>query len=257
MARRIVVPAELLAVMCPGEVMLGRRESHYVRNVLRLRRGDAVILMDGQGAEGYGEVRRLDEECVAVELTEFGRAAAQESDLHLTLVLALPRGQRWDVALQKATELGVSRVWPVYTRRTQLRVPAEKVGERVERWQRIAQEAARQSGRAIAPQICVPEPLGTVLDALSHEKEIDLQLVAYVEAAGHASEAGLEDLLSSSRARNVVLLVGPEGGFDPAEIDLCAQYGFHAVSLGPRTLRCETAAIVMVALVQYRLGDLG
>ena len=257
MARRVVVPAELLAVMCPGEVALGRRESHYVRNVLRLRRGDAVILMDGQGAEGYGVVSRLDDEAVSVDLTEFGRSAAHESPLHVTLLLALPRGQRWDVALQKATELGVDRVWPVYTRRTQLRIPPDKVGERHERWLRIAQEAARQSGREVAPDICVPEPLGTVLDTLENERDVDLQLVAYVDAAGHAAEAGLEDLLSSSRARKVVLLVGPEGGFEPAEIDLCARYGFHAVGLGPRTLRCETAAIVMVALVQYRLGDLG
>lgn len=256
MARRIVVPAELLAVMCPGEVSLGRRESHYVRNVLRLRRGDAVILMDGQGTVGYGEVRNLEDECVTVDLTEFGRSTAHESPLHLTLLLALPRGQRWDVALQKATELGVDRVWPVYTRRTQLRVPPDKVHERLARWGRIAQEAARQSGRSVAPEICIPEPLGTVLDALDHEKETDLQLVAYVGAETHPAQADLEDLLASSAARRVVVLVGPEGGFEQAEIDLCARFGFHAVGLGPRTLRCETAAIVISALVQYRLGDL-
>ena len=242
--------------MCPGEVALGRRESHYIRKVLRLRRGDEVILMDGQGAVANGEVRRLDEECVTVELTAFGRAAAEESPLFVTLLLALPRGQRWDVAVQKATELGVDRVWPVYTRRTQLRIPPDKLPERLERWERIAGEAARQCGRSVAPQICSPEPLGTVLDSLDSEPDIDLQLVAYEGAAGHAAAAGLEDLLSNSRARNVVILVGPEGGFEPEEIDMCAQYGFHVVSLGPRTLRCETAAIVMVALVQYRLGDL-
>lgn len=256
MTRRIVVPADVLCVMSPGDVVLGRRESHYVRNVLRLDRGDDVVLMDGLGMFAHGKVREWQGDQAIVYLSEFGQSTAHESPLRITLLVGLPRGQRWDFALQKATELGVHRIWPVYTKRTELRIPEDRLDDRLDRWERIAAEAARQCGRSEAPQIGAPDKLEAALDLLSYERDVDLQIVAWEAAHNHPANTDIEILLSGSTARNVVLLVGPEGGLETSEVDLCTKHGFHAVSLGPRTLRCETAVIVLTTLVQYRLGDL-
>lgn len=254
--RRIVVSSDILSVMSPGEVSLRRRESHYVRHVLRLREGDEVELIDGRGSMGRGRVASTEGECVQVYLSEFGRSSALESPLEVDLWMGLPRGNRWDLVLQKSTELGVTRIQALYTSRGEVKIPENKVGERVERWSRIATEAARQCGRAVAPEIAAPRSLKQALIELSQVKGVDLQLMAWEEERQHHEERALETALASSGARRVVLLVGPEGGLSQAEARDCTLAGFVPVSLGPRVLRAETAAVVFTALVQYRLGDM-
>ena len=256
--RRIVVPADLLAVMSPGEVTLGRRESHYVRHVLRMTVGDDVELMDGLGTSGHGHISALDDCGVRVELTEFGQASAMESPLKLTLIMGMPKGPRWDFIVQKTTELGIDRLLPAYTKHGEVRIPPEKTAARAHRWTRIATEAARQSGRSVAPEIDIPRPLDQLLELLSHEPDIDLKLMAWESLAGKPNRKLGEALLATgARPSHVILLVGPEGGFAPEEAALAAEHGFTAVSLGPRILRAETAAMAMTTLLQHILGDMG
>lgn len=269
--RRIVVPGELLEIMSPGEVTLGHRESHYARDVLRLKAGDEVTLMDAQGMSGQGHIASLGADGVVVHLQEFGVASAQESPLRVTLVASLPKGAKWDLVIQKTTELGVDRLMPVYTRRSDVRIPRDRLEKRLARWNRIAQEAARQCGRSVAPTIVAPQSLAEALPQLKRE-DADLMLLAWVSMADHSMEPGassehhhsvrsskgLDDALTSlaARAEHVVIAVGPEGGFEDAEAQACIQHGFKAVGLGPRILRAETAAITLTALVQHRLGDM-
>jgi 16S rRNA (uracil1498-N3)-methyltransferase len=158
--------------------------------------------------------------------------------------------------LQKSTELGVTRIQPLYTSRGEVKVPENKVSERLERWRRITTEAARQCGRAVAPELAAPLPLKQALVDLSQVRGVDLQLMAWEEERQNHEERALETALSSSGARRVVLLVGPEGGLSQREAQDCTLAGFLPVSLGPRVLRAETAAMVFTALVQYRLGDM-
>ncbi len=256
--RRIVVPSDVLAVMSPGEVVLGRRESHYARDVLRMGIGDEVTLIDGVGMTGRGRITGVDKAGVRVFLNEFGKASALESPLRLTLLMSLPKGDKWELIIQKTTELGIDRLWPLYTSRTEVRVPESKVDERCARWSRIAAEAARQCGRSMAPEVGAPMALGDALGLLAQEPGVDLKLVAW-EGLAAVSRRGLDEVLmvTQSTPKDVVILVGGEGGLEDSEVSRCVERGFVGVSLGPRILRAETAAIAFVALLQHRLGDIG
>ncbi len=253
--RRIVVASDTLSVMSPGEVTLTRRESHYARNVLRLHKGDQVELLDGRGLVARGEIVALDPEGVTVFLREFGHANASESGLSITLMMGLPRGERWDQVVQKTTELGVHRLMPLYTESVEIKIPPERLAKRLERWNRIASEAARQCGRAQAPEILAPQTLAQGMRAVAEDVNIDVRLVAWEEARG--KERALESILGPVSISHVAVLIGPEGGLRNAEIQLSKRHGFMVFGMGPRILRAETAAIVAVAMLQYRLGDLG
>ena len=251
MSRRVVIAPEVLA-QCPGEIELPEEASHYICRVLRLRPGDKVELIDGQGGASQAEICGEEDGRVSVRAGDCVRSMTNESPLEITLLVGLPKGQRWGLALEKSTELGVTRLWPVYTRFGQVQVPDRKVEQRIQRWSRIASGAARQSERALSPEVFAP---GALADVLVKIDEYDaLKLVAY---AGAAAQHSLGSVLEGQSAQHVVGLVGPEGGFHADEIALCQRHGFQVVSLGPRVLRCETAAMVLTALIQHRLGDLG
>ena len=255
--RRIVVPSEVLSVMSPGVVELGRRETHYGRDVLRLKVGDEVTLIDGFGLIGMGRVVSTKKTGLEVDLVEFGKTTARESALQISLLVGLPRGSRWDFILQKATELGVDRIVPVYTSHSQVRVPVNKVEQRCERWARIAAEAARQCGRTIAPDIGHPKPLEVALGLLSAEPDIDLRLLAWEELSQRPPGSILDFHGGKIIApRHVALLVGPEGGLTKAEVELCVKNGFQTIGLGPRILRVETACLVLTAYIQHWFGDM-
>lgn len=255
--RRIVVPSDVLAVMSPGEVTLGRRESHYARDVLRLKVGDEVTLIDGVGMTGHGRITAMDKAGVQVFLNEFGKSSALESPLKMTLLVGLPKGTRWELIIQKTTELGVDRIWPIYTHHSDVRIPADRLEQRLDRWTRIAAEAARQCGRALAPDLSLPRPLHEALGLLSQEQEVDLRLVAWEGLTHQADHPDLDEIIGGvTNPKHAVLFVGPEGGLARDEVERCRKHGFEVVGLGPRILRVETAALVFVTLIQHRLGDM-
>jgi 16S rRNA (uracil1498-N3)-methyltransferase len=255
--RRIVVSSEVLQIMSPGEVTLARRESHYARHVLRLGVGDEVELLDGRGSRGRGRIRAMEGDVVRVELSEFGQCRESESALSIMLLMGMPKANHWEFILQKTTELGVDQLWPVYTERSEVRVPPDKLDERLERWGRICAESTKQCGRSRAPELLAPVELKVALETLQRDQSLDLQLVAWEKEPSRPGERALEAMLGGRDVHRVVLFVGPEGGLTQAEVQQAALAGFQVVSLGPRILRTETAAIVLTALVQYRLGDLG
>lgn len=254
--RRIVVPSKVINIMSPGAITLSRRESHYARNVLRLKEGDQVELLDGRGLVARGTIRGMHEGGVEVYLQEFGQSQTLESELQIHLLMGLPRSNRWELIIQKTTELGITHLWPVYTDRCEIKIPDNKLKGRMERWQKIASEAARQCGRSRSPEIAAPTVLREALLRVQRDPFIDLQLVAWEEEST-AEERTLDTILSTSGARNVAYLIGPEGGLTTTEIERCKEAEFHVVGMGPRVLRTETAAITLCALLQYRLGDIG
>lgn len=234
--------------------MLSEEESRHLRDVLRLREGDEAYVFDGEGREFACVVAETGGRRERARLEVRGRAEAPspESPLELTLAVALLKGEKFDLVVQKATELGVSRVSPVLTKRADVRPrDAEGGSKRVERWRRLALEAAKQSGRARVPAVDTPVDFGDVLKAPpSHGSP----RVLFAERGG----VGLDALSAASapRARAVVALVGPEGGWDDEEIELSRAHGWSVVTLGGRTLRAETAAVVVCALLQNLFGDL-
>jgi 16S rRNA (uracil1498-N3)-methyltransferase len=238
---RVFLPPELLA---GASVTIAGEAQHYLTRVLRLERGDTLVVFDGQGTEIDARV-----EATGGRETTLALGARREVRLTtaaITLLQAVPRGERMELVVQKATELGVARICPVVTSRSVVQPGADG---RLRRWRTIAQEASRQCGRADIPVIDEPRPLG---DALVEQAEAPgLRLVVWESAVG----APLRRALAGDE-RAITLLIGPEGGLSAAEAGAAVTAGFRAVGLGARILRSETAAIVAVALVQAAVGGL-
>lgn len=233
--------------------MLSAEESRHLRDVLRLRAGEEAYVFDGEGREFS---------CVVVEdggrkglasLQVRGRAEppSLESPLELTLAVALLKGEKFDLVVQKATELGVARVEPVLTARSDVRPrDARDTERRAERWRRLALEASKQSGRARAPAV---QDLQTFEQLVARESVEGAARLLFSERGG----AALGHVVSeAARPASVVALVGPEGGWDDQELSHARAHGWTLVTLGGRTLRAETAAITVCALLQHAFGDL-
>jgi 16S rRNA (uracil1498-N3)-methyltransferase len=214
---------------------------HYLRDVLRLGPGAAVEVFDGRGGAWDATV------LAGYQDLSLGAArAVPAAAASVWLLVALAKGEKLDLIVQKATELGVARVAPFAAARSVVRLEPQKGEERARRWRRIAAEAARQCGRADVPEIDAPASLEQAL------AEIPPGFGAFLFHPGGAPLAGA----APSPADGYAAVVGPEGGLADAERAACARAGAREVSLGPRVLRAETAAIVAIALLQARFGDL-
>jgi 16S rRNA (uracil1498-N3)-methyltransferase len=233
------------------QVRLTSDEARHLREVLRLKPGDKVYVFDGEGKEFLCAVQTAAREFADLEVLEEVDPARSESPLKLLLAVALLKGEKFDLAVQKATELGVRQIIPLVTRHSDIRLRDEGDAlKRVVRWQRIAIEAAKQSGRAFVPQITPPLTLANLLDdPLAPES---LQLLF--------SERGGESLATATAAesdiQSVTAMVGSEGGWSDEEIELARAAGAKVVTLGGRVLRAETAAIAVTTLLQHLYGDL-
>jgi 16S rRNA (uracil1498-N3)-methyltransferase len=252
--RRFYAPPTAFAHDGAG-VVLSAEESRHLRDVLRLRAGDEAFVFDGEGREFACSVedaggRRQG----AARLSVRGEAEPlrPESPLELALAVGLLKGEKFDLVVQKATELGAARVVPVVTQRADVRLRDERdAAARVERWRRLALEAAKQSGRARLPLVAPPAPF---IDFVSSPpREGGLRLL-FAERGGR----GLDEAVGARTEppTSVDALVGPEGGWDDAELDAARRHGWLLVTLGGRTLRAETAALAVAALIQHRFGDL-
>jgi 16S rRNA (uracil1498-N3)-methyltransferase len=242
-ARRLYVPGERLA---GSHVTLMGPEHRHVSRVLRARPGETLTLFDGAGGEVAAEVVRVERD--ETELRLGARRAVAGPAVAITLLAAVPRGPRMDFLVQKTAELGVARIVPVLTERSVARPEAE-AGRRA-RWEKIAQEAARQCGRADVPAV---DPPLSLMAALALPGLPRRRLALYEGERGRS----LRVALGGGEPAPTALLVGPEGGFAASELTAAAAAGFESVGLGDRILRVETAAIVAVALVAEASGMLG
>jgi 16S rRNA (uracil1498-N3)-methyltransferase len=235
-------------------VVLSAEESRHLRDVLRLRAGEEVYVFDGEGREFACVIAEAGGRGGAASLEVRGESEppSPESPLELTLAVALLKGEKFDLVVQKATELGASRVEPVVTARADVRPRDERDSERrVERWRRLALEASKQSGRARVPAVEHPQTFDRLVSRAAREGETRL---LFSERGG----AGLGSLSGELKTRPsaLVALVGPEGGWDEEELSLARAHGWTLVTLGGRTLRAETAAVTVCALLQHIFGDL-
>ena len=233
-------------------VRLSAEEARHARNVLRLQRGDEVYVFNGEGREYRCVIAQIDRESAELDLIEQVEPAGPESPLYLTLAVALLKGEKFDLVVQKAAELGASRIVPVVTARADIRIrDADDSRRRVMRWQRIALEAAKQSGRARLMEVSEPVAFDSLIMNPAHDGELRLM---FAERAG----TSFDELLTSlhSRSAKLIALVGSEGGWTNEEIGVALDAGWKIVTLGGRILRAETAAIVVAALLQHRFGDL-
>lgn len=243
--RRFYAPADAFSV---DHVTLAADEARHLRDVLRLVPGDEIHVFDGDGREFQCVIEESRRDWARVRVSAEVSPAKPESPLDLTLAIALLKGEKFDLVVQKATELGVARIRPVITERADVRLREDQDAKRLTRWQRIALEAAKQSGRARVPEIAKPISFTSLIETTSPNNS---RLLMFSERDGES----LTDM-SPPPLAPVIGLVGSEGGWADEEIGLARAGGWGIVTLGGRVLRAETAAIAVVVLLQHRFGDL-
>lgn len=224
-------------------------DAHHIQHVLRKQAGDLFVVVDPTGCVARARLRRFGEQFVEADLVE-RLLWDTEAPIEVTLAQCLPKGDKMDWIVQKAVELGVQAVQPVISEHCVVKYDDKKKVLRKEKWQKIAEEAAKQCGRTMLPEILPIVSLRALLENLPSD------VVCILCYEGKAPQR-LKPLLKRSNAKRYLILVGPEGGFSKAEAVACEEHGAVAATLGPRILRAETAAVAAVAMVLYERGDLG
>ncbi|SIR48422.1 16S rRNA (uracil(1498)-N(3))-methyltransferase [Pseudomonas sp. A214] len=224
-----------------GAHELPEAQAHYIGRVLRMAEGDAVQVFDGSGQEFRGTLAEVGKKRVLVQLNE-QFAGQVESPLRIHLGQGLSRGERMDWAIQKATELGVNEITPIFSERCEVRLKDERADKRLLHWRQVAISACEQCGRSTVPVIHPPLLLADWLKQTDAELKLVLHPVA-------------EPLVSHARPSSLAFLIGPEGGLSDAEVEQAKTAGYHAARLGPRVLRTETAPVVALAVAQQLWGD--
>lgn len=238
-APRLHVAADFIV---GGDVVLPEGPARHLALVLRMREGEAVTLFDGAGREARAVLVESGRKRVVarIEALEAGRG---ESPLAVHLGQAISKGDRMDYAIQKAVELGVAAITPLYTEHGDVRLKGDREAKKLAHWQAVAASACEQCGRATLPPVRPPMTLAEWLA----ERDEALRLVLHPGAGG---------ALEGDRPAGAAVLIGPEGGLADDEVEAARAAGFAPLSLGPRILRTETAPVVALALLQHRFGDL-
>jgi 16S rRNA (uracil1498-N3)-methyltransferase len=227
------------------DITLPAQAGEHVARVLRMEAGAPVVLFSGDDGMEYDAVLASVGKREVVASVGEGRQVANESPLSLTLAQGVARGEKMDFIIQKATELGVTRIVPILTERSEVKLDAARAEKRLVHWRAVAASACEQSGRARVPAIDAAQPLGAWLAALAEGGPMRLALLP--EGSKRPNELALADA--------AILAIGPEGGFGERDRAALAGAGFTGLRLGPRILRTETAGLAAIAALQALYGD--
>ena len=217
----------------------------HIKRVLRMREGDTLEMCDSSGYDYLAKICEIGEQGIFLEILEKSKCET-EPPIKVTLFQGIPKAGKMDYIIQKTTELGISEITPCTLSRCVVKLDGDK---KIKRWQKISEEAAKQSGRGIIPKINEPVSLKEAIEEL---KKFDLAFVPYeCEEENHLRDI----LLSKEEVKTVGFMIGPEGGFEKHEIDLLIENGITPISLGRRILRTETAGEAVLSMVMYEIGD--
>lgn len=235
----------------PETITVEGENYNHIKNVLRLKKDDSIVICDGLGTDYSGYIEDFGQGIVKVKIIKTERNKT-EPPVKVTLYQGLPKADKMEYIIQKSVELGIARIVPVITGRTIVKLDGAKDSEKkTSRWQKIASEAAKQCNRGIIPSVELPI---TFKVALNSVKESGFNLIPYE----NEQEVTLSSSLTkASGNRDISFFIGPEGGFTEEEVDMAKKSGVISVSLGPRILRTETAGISLLSIIMYELGDMG
>lgn len=220
---------------------------NHIKNVLRMRQGEKVLISDGVERDYFCEISSITSECVTASVIS-REESGTELSVRVTLFQGLPKGDKMELIIQKAVELGVWRIVPVETRRTVVKLDSKKEEAKVRRWNAVSESAAKQSKRMIIPEV---SGVMTWKEALALSKEMDKTIIPFEHAVGMADTkaylAGIEPGMS------VGIFIGPEGGFEDSEIEMAEACGVKPVTLGRRILRTETAGLAILSVLMFQM----
>ena len=243
MPRFFIKPENILS----DSIIIDGDDVKHIKNVLRLRCNDVITLCDGMGTEFTARIEKYESNLIYTDIID-KRKNTTEPPIEVVLFQGIPKSDKMDLIVQKSVELGVARIVPVITDRTVVVLKTEKdKASKVKRWQRIAMEAAKQSNRGIIPKVDLPLDFKKALES---SKQIKLGIIPYEKE----NDKSLSRVLKDFNAKSIAVFIGPEGGFTQEEIDEAVSAGMISVTLGPRILRTETAAIAALSAVMYESG---
>ena len=229
-------------------VIIRGADVNHIKNVLRMRPGEEVAVSNGiDGREYRCGILALEEDCVRLEL-RFIKEDGVELPAKIYLFQGLPKQDKMELIVQKAVELGASQVVPVATRRSVVKLDEKKAAKKTQRWQQIAESAAKQAGRGYIPQV---SSVLSYPEALQMAGELDVLLIPYELAEG--MEEARKVVASIAQGQSVGIFIGPEGGFEKEEVDAAIRQGAKAITLGRRILRTETAGLAILSILMFHL----
>lgn len=231
------------------EPQLTGSDAHHVCTVLRLKAGDRIVVFDGSGNQYQALIKTADRKKVKLVI-EHSLPEQSESSLELTLAQGFLKDKKMDLLVRQLTELGVTRLIPYFAHRSVPSPDPERLNLRYQRWEKIAHEAMKQCGRS---RLMALTPATSFDHALEMARSHDLRLIFWENVTGLPSLPAIDGLKPSK----LFIMIGPEGGFDSAEIEKARAEGFKTIAMGPRILRAETAALAATTLVQFHFGDMG
>lgn len=230
-------------------VQITGQDVNHIKNVLRLKIGEQICVSDAKGREYICRITELTCDAVFAKIEDMQKAAA-ELPVDIYLFQGYPKGDKLETIIQKTVELGVAKIVPVMTKRSIVKLDEKKADRKRERFQAIALAAAKQAKRGVVPEVL---PVMAFSEAVSLAKTLDMVLIPYENADGvRASKALIGQI---AKHKSLGIFIGPEGGFDAAEVAAIEDIGGHRITLGHRILRTETAGIMMLSIVMYELEE--
>lgn len=220
---------------------------NHIRNVLRLKIGEQILISDGRGRDYYCRISDIDSEQVVADIEDVCDNFA-ELPVEVTLFQGYPKSDKMDLIVQKMVELGVHRIVPVFTARTVVKLDAKKAAKKTERYNLIAEAAAKQSGRGLVPEVLSPV---TFAQAIKMASELDMNIIPYEEAEG--LEYSRRVISEIQGKKSLGIFIGPEGGFSRDEVEQAMAAGAKSITLGHRILRTETAGLAVMAIVMFEI----
>lgn len=246
MARFFVKPEQINE----NTVIITGPDVKHISHVLRMQPGRQLTVLDGQGNAYLAEITAIDKEQVTCRLLDREQLHT-EPNIKITLVQGLPKGDKLESIIQKCTEIGVQRIIPLAARRSVVKLEGKKASERRERWQRVAEEAAKQCRRTVIPEVT---NLSTWDEVIKNINPGALLLLPWEDEKNTPLRQVLQEV---DYPGEVYIFVGPEGGFETEEVNKASAAGGHKITLGPRILRTETAGPTALAMVLYHYGEIG
>lgn len=234
-------------------VVISGDDAHHIMKVLRHKPGDILRLSDGRNTEAIAVIEEIDAKHIQIKTKIIEKNIKDNIKPAITLFQSLPKGDKMDYILQKNTEIGVSKFVPVITERTIVELSRQKLSNRMQRWRKIVMEASKQCMRMDIPQIFDVKGFD---DSLKDIKDYDIAIIPWEQEKSCFLKSALTQANNNNTAK-IAVFIGPEGGFTGEEISKAKGFGAVPVSLGPRILRSETAAIAVCAAIMYELGELG